>query len=306
VSPIDARRVRRLIKDAGYGLGIHSLRLAVGSLSDRAAGDLGRWLGRRAARIAASDFARARRQFAAAFPERSPSEVDENVLRCFEHLGMCVVEILRFDRLTTRNIADRVELVGREHIDAARERGNGFIGLTGHYGNWELLAAALVLNGIPVSAIARDLRSRTLGRLLVRQRSRVGVESISRDGGAREAVRALRANHALGVLADVDTSVQSVTVDFFGRPAKTPVGPVRLSQRFGSPAIPLFLTRLDDGRHRLDVHPPIVWQDTGDPDADLVANTSAFTRVIESQIRRVPHQWIWMHPRWKSAEEASS
>jgi KDO2-lipid IV(A) lauroyltransferase len=43
--------------------------------------------------------------------------------------------------------------------------------------------------------------------------------------------------------------------------------------------------------------------DTGDSEADAVANTARFTGVIEQWVRRYPEQWLWMHRRWKTRPE---
>jgi len=39
---------------------------------------------------------------------------------------------------------------------------------------------------------------------------------------------------------------------------------------------------------------------TGDNEADTVANTALFTKVIEEYVRRYPDQWLWVHRRWKT------
>jgi KDO2-lipid IV(A) lauroyltransferase len=295
-----SRTFRRWFKDTVYGVSVRAVRIAVRSLSDDAALALGRRLGRWAYRLLPSEAGRARRQLLASFPDKTAAEAAHIAGRVFEHFGMTAAEVLRFGRLRPDNVRDYVSLVGAEHMDRALAAGRGFLGLTAHFGNWELLAAALVLYGYPVSALARPLRSRTLQRLVAEQRGCTGVQYIPRDSGLREAVRALARNRALGVLADVDTDVQGVFVQFFGRPAHTPVGPVLLSQRYGAPALPMFLYRVDGPRHRLEVHPPIKWQDTGDAAEDLRVNVARYAQVIEAQIRRAPEQWIWTHDRWKT------
>jgi KDO2-lipid IV(A) lauroyltransferase len=37
-----------------------------------------------------------------------------------------------------------------------------------------------------------------------------------------------------------------------------------------------------------------------DNEADVVANTAKFTKVLEDVIRRYPDQWLWVHRRWKT------
>lgn len=295
------RRARRRVKDALYGGVVRLLRRWVGGLSDAAAWRWGVWLGRGAYRLARRQVAQAKANLALAFPERSPDEREALARACFENLGVNFVEILRFDRLTPETVAARVELVGAEHLDAALKEGKGCIGLTAHLGNWELLAAALVQKGYRVDALVRELRSRTLNRLLAVQRKWGGYRPISRTAGLREAIRALRDNRLLGVLVDLDTSVASVFVSFFGRAAATPIGPVLLSQRLGVPVVPLFIRRLDRFRHRIEICPALKWDGN-----DLAANVQQYTSLIEARIRSAPEQWIWMHQRWRRQPGVSS
>jgi KDO2-lipid IV(A) lauroyltransferase len=42
---------------------------------------------------------------------------------------------------------------------------------------------------------------------------------------------------------------------------------------------------------------------TGDHEADIIANTQKFTKVIEDYVRKYPEQWLWVHRRWKTRPE---
>jgi len=293
------RRVRRRLKDALYGAGLRLVKAYAMRLSDESAWRLGVWLGRVGYRLARREATRARANLAQAFPDWSSAKVAATARACFENLGANVVEILRFDRLRPETIGERVELVGVEHLDAALRKGRGCIALTAHFGNWELLAAALSQYGFRVDAIARELRSRSLNHLLTVQRTLGGYRALSRTSALREVIRSLRDNRVLGVLADVDTAVASVFVNFFGRPAATPVGPVVLSQRCGAEVVPLFIRRVDRFRHRVEAYPALEWYRSGDATRDLERNVQQYTDLIEAQIRSAPEQWIWLHERWK-------
>ena len=299
------RRTVQRLRRACYGPIARGLRVAVARLSDETASELGRRLGDAAYACAATAAGRARRQLAEAFPERTPDEVESLARRCFEHHGMSVVEILRFGRLSRQTIGDYVEVSGVEHIEAALARGRGVIALMAHFGNWELGAAALALNGVPVAAVARDVRSTALNAVLVEQRRRVGVTTLSRQRSLRGIVSVLNGNGVLAILPDVDTAVRGVFVDWFGRPALTPIGPVAISRKYGAPTVPVFLRRVEACRHRLEISPAIEWPRDGESDEDVEANTAGIADVIQDQIRSAPEQWIWMHPRWKTRPEMS-
>jgi KDO2-lipid IV(A) lauroyltransferase len=215
-------------------------------------------------------------------------------------MGKNVMEFMQFPRLPPEKIHQFVTFEGRAHIDRALAQGNGAIILTGHVGNWELLAASLVANGYPLSAIARQLRSKRLDALVRAYRKKAGYSSIDRDKSVRSALRCLKRNELLGILADVDTRTEGIFVDFFGRPAYTPYGPVAIALKTGAALLPTFIIRQPDESHRVIVEPPLSLQQSGNPQHDLVVNTQKFTKVIESYVRRYPEQWIWMHERWKT------
>ena len=193
-----------------------------------------------------------------------------------------------------------VTFEGGEYIARALAEGNGAIILTGHFGNWELLAASIVAEGYTLRPLARRLRSKRLNALLNAYRERAGYTGIDRDGGIRGALRCLKQNELLGILADVDTKIDGVFVDFFGRPAYTPYSPVAIALKTRAPILPTFIIRQPDDSHRVIVEPPLALEQSGDKQHDFVVNTQKFTKVIESYVRLYPEQWVWMHERWKT------
>ena len=135
--------------------------------------------------------------------------------QCFQHLGKTVVEFMQFPRLDREKIQRYVTFEGVEHVEQALAHGKGAIILTGHFGNWELLAASISATVAPLTPIVRELRSPRLNALVSRYRQKAGYATIDRDTGIRQALQCLRRNELLGIVADVDTTVSGVFVDFF-------------------------------------------------------------------------------------------
>lgn len=220
--------------------------------------------------------------------------------QCFQHLGKTVVEFMRFPRLGSKQIQRYVTFEGIEHVEQALAQGKGAIILTGHFGNWELLAASISATVAPLTPIVRQLRSPRLNALVSHYREKAGYATIDRDTGIRQALQCLRRNELLGIVADVDTTVSGVFVDFFGRRAYTPYSPVAIALKTGAAILPTFIIRQPDGSHRAIIEPPLALKRTSTKEKDLVINTQKFTKIIESYIRQYPAQWIWMHRRWKT------
>lgn len=220
--------------------------------------------------------------------------------KCFENLGKTVVEFMRFHRMSGEKIQKYVRIEGAQHVENAIAMGKGVILITGHFGNWELLAASITAKVAPVTPIVRELRSPRLNSLVSGYRDKAGYATIDRDTGIRNALRCLRGNGLLGIVADVDTTVNGVFVDFFGRPAYTPYSPIAFSIKTGAPIIPTFIIRQLDNTHHVIIEPPLTLEQFDDKEKELVVNTQKFTRIIEGYVQKYPEQWIWMHNRWKT------
>jgi KDO2-lipid IV(A) lauroyltransferase len=91
-----------------------------------------------------------------------------------------------------------------------------------------------------------------------------------------------------------------IFVDFFGRPACTTSGLALLALHTSAPVLPVFTTRMPDGKYLMEIRAEVAIRNTGNRDADVRENTQAFTRIIEEHIRKYPEQWFWMHQRWKT------
>jgi KDO2-lipid IV(A) lauroyltransferase len=232
--------------------------------------------------------------------EKSPEEILNICRRCFENLGKGLMEVIQFPMLNSGNLGGLVTFEGRQNLDEALKRGRGVIILTAHFGNWELLGASLALSGYSTSFIVRPVRDPRLEEMVTRSRESMGIKCIPRGASIKNALKCLKNNELLGILSDIDTKVDGVFVDFFGRQAYTPRGPVSIALRTGAAVVPAFIVRQKDNTHRIFVEKEIELKITGHQEEDIKTNTAEFTRIIESYIQQYPEQWIWIHDRWKT------
>jgi Kdo2-lipid IVA lauroyltransferase/acyltransferase len=256
---------------------------------------LGRGLGLLAWTFGRRDRRRSLDHLALAFPEL-PEKARQALARdCFRHQGMNLAECLHLLHGDCADVSRHVEVRGWEEVERARASGRPLLIVTGHCGNWELLAAALNCRGLGMAVVARALDEPRLQGMLAGLRRRFGTATIERgsDGAARQMLGLLRRGEALGMLIDQDTKVDGVWVPFFGRPAFTPVGAAKIALRQATVVLPVFIERRPDGSHLARVLPAL------DLPEDPREATALMTRAIEEQVRRHPEQWVWMHRRWR-------
>ncbi|OQY29565.1 MAG: hypothetical protein B6244_03405 [Candidatus Cloacimonetes bacterium 4572_55] len=235
--------------------------------------------------------------------EKSQTEIQKIARDCFVHLAKNVVDAVHIPDMTSADFDRLVTSDDLIDFDAAVKRGKGLVALTGHIGNWELMAAWFASKGYPVSVVGRRLYDERLNKMLIELRQRSGVKNIDRDDSARVLLRALRKGGVLGILIDQDTKVGNVNVDFFGIPARTPVGIARLVIKIGVAVIPLGIHRQADESYHITIRPhiPAVIEESEDESEQdaLVRLTQRFNEELEELIRQDIAQWVWMHRRWR-------
>jgi KDO2-lipid IV(A) lauroyltransferase len=245
------------------------------------------------------------RNLAMVFPEKSQAERRRILRGVFTSLGRQLAELCQFPRYTAENIDEVVVYDGLENYERAYARGKGVLFLTGHFGGWELSAFAHSLHGHWLHVVMRPMDNEYLDRLLQCYRTMHGNKTVAKDDFVRGLLAAMKAGETVGILMDTNmTPPQGIFVDFFGIPACTASGLARIALRTDAAVVPGF-TIWDEalGKYRLRFDPALELVRTGHLEADIVANTQMFTKVIEDYVRKYPEQWLWVHRRWKTRPE---
>jgi KDO2-lipid IV(A) lauroyltransferase len=228
------------------------------------------------------------------------ADAERVISGAYEHFGRCLAEFLRLPLMSGR-LEDMIDLEGEEFLRDALAMGRGVIFLSAHIGNWEYGAALLARRGFPVSAIGAEQRDRRITDAIADTRRSVGVNHVSKGVELKAALSCLKRGEILCVLLDQDAKASGVVSPFLGFPASTPIGPIKLAQKFGSPVVPAHIVRRPDGeRFLMTVEPPLEGPN-GEPfGEDVRYAADKCNEVISAWIRETPEQWMWMYPRWDS------
>lgn len=233
--------------------------------------------------------------------KKSASELRELGKAVFENLGKSACTAIRTKYYLELGIEKFVQVEGLENLDRELEKGCGVLGITGHIGCWELLAAYLARRGCPLAVVGRKLYDPRLDRILVGWREEAGLVNLPREGAARRMLKWLREGKMIGVLIDQDTGVESEFVDFMGRPAKTPIAPMLLAQKAGAAIVPMAIRLQRDGRHFVRICPALELLPDDGTRPVRRQNLEKCSKAVERFILEAPDQWVWMHERWKSS-----
>ncbi len=292
---------------------MNPIRASIESVSVEAAACVFRWLPLRLARLlaeaiglVAAHVIRLRRDVALdnmkhAFPDMSRRELGRLYSRCWRHFARVGAELARLPRMDRASISRWVDLTRQVVLEDALKQGKGAIVVSGHFGNWEWMGGCIARMGYPVTYVVADQTNPLVDRWLDRMRRSVGVETVRRDKAVRGVLSALRRNRAVAILCDQDAGEAGVFVPFFGRPASIPRGPALFHLRTGVPIIFSTAPVGRDGRYRVTLEEMHFTDLTGERDHDEEKIMQQITRRLETEVRRHPEQWLWLHRRWKSS-----
>lgn len=221
----------------------------------------------------------------------------------YRHLGTMAVECMGFPDQPREIFQRNVEMRGEEHARQVLAQGRGMLVLMGHIGNWELLGLALAGRWVPIHVIVREQHDKAFNTYWRESREKMGLHPMAAQHSYRDALRALKKGDMVAVTLDQNMRRRrGVFVNFFGEQACTTPGLAYLSAQSGVPVVPIYTIRQPDGRHVVQVLPPVP-PPTDREEATIQASTQVYSDILEGIIRQHPDQWLWLHKRWRTRPE---
>jgi KDO2-lipid IV(A) lauroyltransferase len=246
-----------------------------------------------------------RTQLAAAFPEKSPAEIERILKGVWDNLGRVVADFAHLDRLMADAVApnkpSRLDFSDRTaeiYIELAND-GKPALVFAAHYGNWEMPAMCARYTGLDSAALYRGPNIEAVERWVEETRGPVMGELIATglDAPMKLSTALGRGAH-VGMLVD-QYYVRGVEVTFFGR--KTMANPLiaRLAQHFDCPIHGTRITRLPGNKFWGEVTEEIAPARDATGAIDIQGTMQRITDVVEAWVREHPEQWLWLHRRWR-------
>ena len=181
---------------------------------------------------------------------------------------------------------NRVEFRGLEKLDHALTRGRGVILVSAHMGNWELGGAILADKGYRVASVVLDHRSRLVTEFFDMRRRRAGIKIIKTGEFREKALSILEKGYILALLADRNISGKGREVLLFGEKVVLPIGPFLLAKRKGTPVLPAFMFKNEDGGYCVEIAEPLVLHDRVESTHNQWAST------LETALAAHPSDWM--------------
>ncbi len=233
--------------------------------------------------------------------ELSRKAQEKTIREFYGNFCMYIMEVLRIPYMTAEENEKRVEIVGREHMEAALAEGKGVILVATHNDNVDLGGCSMAMRGLPISVVVKQM-GKMAEAFISRVRQNTGVILISRKKSGNHIKELLAENKIVTIVVDQHLApYRTIVCDFFGQRAATTHAPARFGFETGAPIITGIIQRKQKhGYHRIVLSPFVLETPYADLDLNIRYNTERLNRIVEGWIRETPNQWWWFHKRWKA------
>ena len=244
-----------------------------------------------------------RANLGAAFPEKSPDEIERILIGVWDNLGRVAAEFAHLDRLT---IGDPLNLphlkfdsIAKERFNRIRDEGKPALVFAAHLANWELPAIMAAAWGLDAMVLYRRPNVGAIADavIAIRKDSMGTLVPTSADAPIRLA-RALQENRLVAMLVDQHYG-KGVEVTFFGRRCLANPLMAKLAAHVEAPIYGTRIIREPGGGFRGEVTEAMAPVRNAAGEVDIQGTMQAITGVVEGWVREHPEQWLWLHRRWR-------
>ncbi len=246
-----------------------------------------------------------RANLTAAFPEKSPDEIEKILTGVWDNLGRIGAEFAHLDHIwdftEEHPETSRIQLAPGtyELFHKLRLDGKPALIFASHLANWELPALAAVAHGRDAAILYRKPNIASADRIIqeIRQVKMGTLIPAGRDAPLRLA-EALKNGQHVAMLVDQYLG-SGVEVTFFGRKTRANPTLARLLRQVECPVHGVRIIRLPGYRFHAELSEEVAPVRDEKGQIDVQGTTQAITSVIEGWIREHPEQWLWLHRRWR-------
>jgi KDO2-lipid IV(A) lauroyltransferase len=237
----------------------------------------------------------------AAFSHLPASERKRIVRQVYRNLAASAIEEIDLARAVATVAIDAQTEAKLWQLQQQHKQGRPLLFVTGHYGNWEVLAQFLTTRFENVSFLAKNQSNPYINKMITRLRSAMGGHVILTNTAPRVMPKLLKSGGALMLAVDQDAGREGVMIEFLGRPAAYFRGWALFSYHYHVPVAFMFLRRESLG-FTLEIADIVEPDLTADKDAEIKRLLILFSDYLAAAVTAHPEQWLWTHRRWKSGK----
>ncbi|MGB0495745.1 MAG: LpxL/LpxP family Kdo(2)-lipid IV(A) lauroyl/palmitoleoyl acyltransferase [Kangiellaceae bacterium] len=271
----------------------------IARLSSERRQKLGKFLGRVMFRFAARRRRIAERNIELCFPALTKEESLDFVKANMLATGQGLVETAScwYSELKTQR--ENTQIVGKEHLDSALDKGKGVLLLGFHMTSLEI-GGCLLGHHYDLSAMYKPNKNPLFDKAMCDGRL-VHLEQLLDQDNLRGTIKALRKNKIVWYATDQNYGGKTrVFVPFFGVQTATITATTKLAKMTGATVVPFTQKRMDKADHyELEFHAPF----SPFPTESEIKDATMINQFLEDYLVKNPLDYMWLHQRFRTRPE---
>ena len=214
----------------------------------------------------------------------------------WNNYGRVFAEYMFIKEFRYGKLSRNIQIEGQSILEEIKKSNKQVLFVSGHFGNFELMAMHLERSGIKLSAIYRPLNNIFLNIIMERIRKKyICRYQIKKGiGGLKKLISLKKNNFSTALMIDQRVS-EGILSNFFNHSALTTTIPGQLIKRFNIDVVPVYIERINGLKFKLTINKPINFT----TDNSIKNITDKLNEILEKMILKRPEHWIWSHNRWK-------
>ena len=225
-----------------------------------------------------------------AYPNLTEYQLNKLILKTYQHSGIMFSEFLRQKKFNINNIAID------QNTQKILSKKKGFILLTAHFGNWEIILP--ILNEYKkTSAVVKVQRNLGGDKYVSKLRRFNNITLLPSRGSNRKMIKSLLNNEILLLASDQNAGKKGIKTPFFNKSASLPKGAPYFHYKTQLPIMIGFCTLNSDYSYTFKIKALEFESSKNIEDLFLNINT-VYSKVLENEINKYPNQYFWFHKKW--------
>ena len=231
-----------------------------------------------------------------AIPDINSENLNRITKLMWNNYGRVFAEYMFIKDFRANKIESKIKIEGQEILEEIKRLNKPVVFISGHLGNFELMAMHIEKTGINLSAIYRPLNNIFLNKIMERIREKYICKNQIKKGiaGMKKLISLKKNNCSTALMIDQRVS-EGIKSDFFNKEAFTTTIPAQLVKKFDTSVVPIYMKRIGDINFQININKPLNFS----KEASIKDITDKLNHVLEEMIIKNPEQWIWSHNRWK-------
>ena len=232
---------------------------------------------------------------AKAYPGADERELEKITKLMWNNYGRVFSEYMFIKDFRFGNLANKIEIVGKEYLEEIKNSNMKVIFISGHFSNFELMAMCIEKSGVQLAAIYRPLNNIFLNKIMENIRKKYICKNQIKKGlgGLKKLISFKNKNYSTALMIDQRVS-EGILSNLFNFKALTTTIPAQLVKKYNIPIVPVYIERINGIDFKLVINKPIIYS----KNETTQTITDHLNEILEKMILKKPGQWILSHNRW--------